>query len=82
MTVGWAIGPPVFADEDGTCDLTYGIGRLGGATIGGLPVAIRSSGMQLLGATTAVQQMVKGLVLLAAAAFDAWNRRRAAVTAQ
>jgi len=35
--------------------------------------------MQLMGVQTSIQQIVKGLVLLLAVAFDIWNKRRAAV---
>lgn len=40
-------------------------------------MAVLSSGMQLMGASTSTQQIVKGLVLLVAVAFDVYNKRRA-----
>ena len=46
--------------------------------IGGLVMAVMSNGMQLMGVQTSIQQIVKGLVLLLAVAFDIWNKRRAA----
>lgn len=61
----------------GGASTTGGIGRISGALIGGLIMAVLSNGMQLLGADTATQQMVKGMVLLLAVAFDVWNKRRA-----
>ncbi|QWW20165.1 sugar ABC transporter permease [Schaalia sp. 19OD2882] len=60
----------------GGASTTGGIGRISGALIGGLIMAVLSNGMQLLGADTATQQMVKGMVLLLAVAFDVWNKRR------
>ena len=61
----------------GGASTTGGIGRVSGALIGGLIMAVMSNGMQLMGATTATQQIVKGLVLLLAVAFDVYNKRRA-----
>ncbi|MDO4258352.1 MAG: sugar ABC transporter permease [Actinomycetaceae bacterium] len=61
----------------GGASTTGGVGRISGALIGGLIMAVLSNGMQLLGADTATQQMVKGMVLLLAVAFDVWNKRRA-----
>ncbi|HMR50117.1 MAG TPA: sugar ABC transporter permease [Arachnia sp.] len=63
----------------GGAAVTGGVGTVVGAMIGGLVMAVMSNGMQLMGATTATQQIVKGLVLLLAVAFDIWNKRRAAV---
>ena len=60
----------------GGASTTGGIGRVGGAMVGGLIMAVMSNGMQLMGADTATQQIVKGLVLLLAVAFDVWNKRR------
>ncbi|WP_022868752.1 multiple monosaccharide ABC transporter permease [Schaalia vaccimaxillae] len=61
----------------GGASTTGGIGRISGALIGGLIMAVMSNGMQLMGASTSTQQMVKGMVLLLAVAFDVWNKRRA-----
>ncbi len=60
----------------GGASTTGGIGRIGGAMVGGLIMAVLSNGMQLMGASTSTQQMVKGLVLLLAVAFDVYNKRR------
>lgn len=62
----------------GGASTSGGIGRVGGAIIGGLIMAVMSNGMQLMGVSQAVQPIVKGLVLLLAVAFDIYNRRRAA----
>lgn len=62
----------------GGAAVTGGVGRVTGAMIGGLIMAVMSNGMQLMGVETATQQVVKGLVLLLAVAFDIFNKRRAA----
>ncbi|OYX54224.1 MAG: ABC transporter permease [Micrococcales bacterium 32-70-13] len=62
----------------GGAAVTGGVGTVIGAMIGGLVMAVMSNGMQLMGVQTSIQQIVKGLVLLLAVAFDIWNKRRAA----
>jgi len=54
-----------------------GVGTVTGAMVGGLIMAVMSNGMQLMGVDQSVQQVVKGLVLLLAVAFDIYNKRRA-----
>ena len=61
----------------GGASTTGGVGRVTGAMVGGLIMAVLSNGMQLMGIDDSVQQMVKGLVLLLAVAFDIFNKRRA-----
>ncbi|MPV49713.1 MULTISPECIES: multiple monosaccharide ABC transporter permease [unclassified Pseudactinotalea] len=61
----------------GGAAITGGIGRITGAMIGGLIMAVMSNGMQLMGLPSSTQQVVKGLVLLLAVAFDVYNKRRA-----
>ncbi|MDR1448729.1 MAG: sugar ABC transporter permease [Propionibacteriaceae bacterium] len=61
----------------GGASTTGGIGRVGGAVIGGLIMAVISNGMQLMGVSQGLQPVVKGLILLAAVAFDLFNKRRA-----
>ena len=65
----------------GGASTTGGIGRVGGAMIGGLLMAVISNIMSLLGLPMQLQSVVKGVVLLLAVAFDLWNRRRAEVAA-
>ncbi|MFV0428794.1 MAG: multiple monosaccharide ABC transporter permease [Arachnia sp.] len=60
----------------GGAAVTGGIGTVLGAMVGGLIMAIMSNGMQLLGVETAIQQVVKGLVLLLAVAFDIYSKQR------
>jgi putative multiple sugar transport system permease protein len=60
----------------GGASTTGGVGTVPGAMVGGLIMAVLSNGMQLLGMETSPQQVVKGLVLLLAVAFDIFNKRR------
>lgn len=62
----------------GGAAVTGGVGTVVGAIIGGMIMAVMTNGMQLLGVETPTQQVVKGLVLLLAVAFDLVNKRRAA----
>jgi len=61
----------------GGAAVTGGVGTVVGAMVGGLIMATMSNGMQLLGVDQSVQQVVKGLVLLLAVAFDVYNKKRA-----
>ncbi len=49
-------------------------GTVIGSIIGGLVMAVLNNGLQLLGAGADVTQMIKGLVLLVAVAFDIYNK--------
>ncbi|WP_083528060.1 multiple monosaccharide ABC transporter permease [Curtobacterium ammoniigenes] len=62
----------------GGAAVTGGIGTVPGAIVGGLIIGILNNGMSILGIDTDVQQLIKGLVLLAAVAFDFYNKRRGA----
>lgn len=61
----------------GGAAVTGGVGRVTGAIVGGLIMAVMSNGMQLIGIDQSIQAVVKGLVLLLAVAFDVYNKRRA-----
>ncbi|WP_432563242.1 multiple monosaccharide ABC transporter permease [Kineococcus sp. SYSU DK003] len=63
----------------GGAAVTGGVGKIQGAIIGGLLVGVISNGMQLLGVDQSLQQVIKGLVLLLAVAFDVFNKRRGGV---
>ncbi|WP_046179468.1 multiple monosaccharide ABC transporter permease [Domibacillus tundrae] len=54
-----------------------GIGTLPGAIIGGLVMGIMNNGMSIIGLGIDWQQAIKGLVLLAAVAFDIYNKNKA-----
>ena len=55
-----------------------GVGKVVGAITGGLIMAVINNGMSLIGAPSEQVMLVKGLVLLAAVAYDIWTKRRAA----
>jgi putative multiple sugar transport system permease protein len=55
-----------------------GVGKVVGAITGGLIMAVINNGMSLIGSPSERVMLVKGLVLLAAVAFDVWAKRRAA----
>ncbi|MEU7867487.1 multiple monosaccharide ABC transporter permease [Dactylosporangium sp. NPDC049140] len=54
-----------------------GVGKVVGAITGGLIMAVISNGMSLNGEPPERVMLVKGIVLLAAVAFDVWAKRRA-----
>ena len=60
----------------GGAAVSGGVGRITGAIVGGLTMAVMSNGMQLMGVPTSTQQVVKGLVLLIAVGFDVYSKRR------
>ena len=62
----------------GGAAVTGGVGTVIGAIIGGLVMGVLNNGMSLQGVSIDWQQAIKGLVLLAAVAFDVWNKRRTA----
>lgn len=64
----------------GGAAVSGGVGRITGAIVGGLIMAVMSNGMQLMGVPTSTQQVVKGLVLLVAVGFDVYSKRRGSAT--
>nr|WSZ99501.1 sugar ABC transporter permease [Streptomyces sp. NBC_00857] len=60
----------------GGASMSGGVGTVFGAIIGGLVLGVLNNGMSLVGIGTDYQQVIKGLVLLAAVGFDVWNKRR------
>ena len=60
----------------GGAAVTGGIGKVHGAIIGGLIMAVMSNGMQIMGIDQSTQSVVRGVVLLVAVAFDVWNKKR------
>lgn len=60
----------------GGAAVTGGVGTVIGSIIGGMIQGVLSNGMNLNSVGMDVQMTVKGLVLLLAVAFDAWNKRR------
>lgn len=59
-----------------------GVGTVVGAITGGLIMAVINNGMSLIGAPSERVMLVKGLVLLAAVAYDVWTKRRAGSAAR
>ncbi len=60
----------------GGASATGGIGTVMGAVIGGFIMGILNNGMSIMGIGTFWQQVVKGLVLLAAVAFDVYSKSK------
>jgi len=59
---------------------TGGVGKVSGALIGALFVGIINQGMTIMGIGVDIQQIVTGLVLVAAVIFDVFSRRRSEKT--
>jgi putative multiple sugar transport system permease protein len=53
-----------------------GVGRVGGAVVGAMIMGVMNNGMSILGIGIDYQQVIKGLVLLAAVCLDVYNQRR------
>ena len=53
-----------------------GIGTVGGTLIGALIMGVLNNGMSIMGISIDLQQVVKGLVLLAAVAFDVISKQK------
>ncbi|GHV85403.1 ABC transporter permease [Spirochaetia bacterium] len=60
----------------GGASTTGGIGTIIGAIVGGLFMGVLNNGMSILGVSIDWQQAIKGLVLLAAVAFDLYSKKR------
>jgi D-xylose transport system permease protein len=60
----------------GGTSLAGGIGTIAGGVLGAVIMQSLSTGMTLIGVDNAQQDMVAGVVLIAAVGFDAWLRRR------
>ncbi|NCD34463.1 MAG: sugar ABC transporter permease [Spartobacteria bacterium] len=60
----------------GGASVTGGIGTIIGAIIGGLFMGVLNNGMSIMGVGIDWQQTIKGLVLLAAVAFDLYSKSR------
>ena len=60
----------------GGASMSGGVGTVLGAIIGGLVLGVLNNGMNLVGVGTDWQQVIKGLVLLAAVVFDVYNKNK------
>ena len=70
--VGWELDA-IAAVFIGGAAVTGGVGTVIGSIVGGLVMAVLNNGMQLLGVGADLTQIIKGLVLLIAVAFDVYN---------
>ncbi|MCL1870247.1 MAG: sugar ABC transporter permease [Promicromonosporaceae bacterium] len=70
---GWELDA-IAAVFIGGAAVSGGVGTVAGSIIGGLVMAVLNNGLQLMGVGSDMTQMIKGLVLLAAVAFDVYNK--------
>ena len=73
--VGWELDA-IAAVFIGGAAVSGGVGTVVGSIIGGLVMAVLNNGLQLLGVGADLTQIIKGLVLLIAVAFDVYNKRQ------
>jgi putative multiple sugar transport system permease protein len=60
----------------GGASATGGIGKVMGVVIGAFIMGVMNNGMSIMGIGIDLQQMIKGLVLLAAVIFDVYNKNK------
>jgi putative multiple sugar transport system permease protein len=70
---GWELDA-IAAVFVGGAAVSGGIGTVAGSIIGALVMALLQNGLQLVGAESNLQQIIRGLVLLAAVAFDVYSK--------
>ncbi|MGO2512913.1 multiple monosaccharide ABC transporter permease [Marinomonas polaris] len=61
----------------GGASMSGGVGKVIGAVIGAFIMGVMNNGMSILGIGIDWQQVIKGLVLLAAVIFDVYNKQKA-----
>ncbi len=61
----------------GGASASGGVGRIVGAVIGAFIMGVMNNGMSIMGVGIDYQQVIKGLVLLAAVIFDVYNKNKA-----
>lgn len=61
----------------GGASMSGGVGTIVGAVIGALIMGVMNSGMFMLGLPIELQQVIKGVLLLAAVIFDVLNKKKA-----
>ncbi|MCH8612909.1 multiple monosaccharide ABC transporter permease [Arsenicicoccus dermatophilus] len=71
--LGWELDA-IAAVFIGGAAVSGGVGTVVGSIIGGLVMAVLNNGLSLLGVTAEITAIIKGLVLLAAVAFDVINK--------
>ncbi len=60
----------------GGTSVSGGVGKISGAVTGAFLIGVINQGLSIMGTDPAWQKVIKGLVLIAAVAFDLMNRRR------
>jgi putative multiple sugar transport system permease protein len=60
----------------GGASMSGGVGRIVGAVVGAFIMGVMNNGMSIMGIGIDYQQVIKGLVLLAAVFFDVYNKNR------
>ena len=61
----------------GGASASGGVGQIVGAVIGAFIMGVMNNGMSIMGVGIDFQQVIKGLVLLAAVIFDVYNKNKA-----
>jgi len=62
----------------GGASMSGGVGKIVGAVVGAFLMGVLNNGMSIMGIGIDYQQMIKGLVLLAAVIFDVYNKSKQA----
>jgi putative multiple sugar transport system permease protein len=62
----------------GGASMSGGVGKIVGAVVGAFIMGVMNNGMSIMGIGIDYQQMIKGLVLLAAVIFDVYNKNKQA----
>lgn len=60
----------------GGASMSGGVGKIVGAVVGAFIMGVMNNGMSIMGIGIDYQQMIKGLVLLAAVIFDVYNKSK------
>jgi putative multiple sugar transport system permease protein len=60
----------------GGASMSGGVGKIVGAVVGAFIMGVMNNGMSIMGIGIDYQQVIKGLVLLAAVVFDVYNKRK------
>lgn len=71
--VGWELDA-IAAVFIGGAAVTGGVGTVVGSIVGGLVMAVLNNGLDLMSVGADMKSIIKGLVLLAAVAFDVYNK--------
>ena len=60
----------------GGASMSGGVGKIVGAVVGAFIIGVMNNGMSIMGIGIDYQQVIKGLVLLAAVIFDVYNKQK------